>query len=120
MTRIVAVRLKLTEPGIPGTPLMIVVNVLETVTVTVTTRCVVLEQAVELSQVLGGEVAENGIVPASVAHSHKRVATAVTPVRFGDAPVALVCIVAVSPLCAALWAPYCAPARAALVKAMDA
>jgi hypothetical protein len=97
MTRIVAVRLKLTDPGIPGTPLMMVVNVFETVRVTVTTRCLLGQLvAVGLVQSLAvGVVAEN--VPVSVAHWQAREATAVTPVRL-VAAVAVVCMVATLPL----------------------
>jgi len=93
---------------------MMVLNVVEVVTVTVMTTWRPGQlMASGLRQSLTGAVGLK--VPVSFAHWHVLEATAVTP----DKPVALVAvvnIVAISPLWAALCPPYWAPARAAFVK----
>src|SRR4249919_2264472 len=98
---------------------MIVVNVLVVVTVTVTTMCWAGDPAATAHvalQLFGGDVAIN--TPAFVAHWQLVVATAVMP-EVLVALVAAVCIPAVSTALAVLIAPYCTPARAASVSAID-
>src|SRR5437870_12144144 len=58
------------------------------------------------------------VAPLSGTHWHVRDAFATTPLTFGAAAVAADCMPAASPLRATECAPYCAPARAAVVNAI--
>src|SRR5205809_2583480 len=100
----------------PGYPL-IVVNVFDAVTVTVTTRCLPGQLVATGDEQLLAlpDVDEN--VPESSAHWHKREADAVTPVML-IALVVVVCIPEMLPLFAGLDEPYSAPARAPLVSSI--
>jgi hypothetical protein len=101
----------LTELGIDGNPVMIVVNVFDVVTVTVTTRCL------PPVQLLVQLMAATSNTPASVAHLQVVDATAVMPVEL-VAAVAADCMPVVSTLVAVFCAPYETPARAASVSAI--
>ena len=116
MTRMVALRLRLIVRKLPGKTAMMVVKTFVVVTVTVTTRCFPGQLVVAgLKQSLVVAVLEKS--PLSSAHWQYRDAAAVMPVVL-VAPLAVLCIVVVPLLFDGLYAPYCAPARAASVSAI--